>query len=241
MENQFQRTEILLGEQAMKWLYSARVAIFGVGGVGGYVVEALARCGIGTFDFIDNDEVCITNMNRQIIATHKTLGKKKVDVIKERVLEINPKAEIYTYPCFFLPENSNQFSWMEYDYIVDAVDTITAKIELVMQAKKHKIPIISSMGAGNKLDPTRFKIADIYETSICPLAKVMRRELRKREIHDLKVVYSTEEPIKPLKSEEVSSKREIPGSISFVPSAVGLIIASEVIKDLSIGVAQNDK
>jgi tRNA A37 threonylcarbamoyladenosine dehydratase len=248
MLNQFSRTELLFGKDAMIKLEEARVAVFGIGGVGGYTVEALARSGVGTIDIIDDDKVCLTNINRQIIATRKTVGKYKVDVMKERILEINPNAVVNMHQCFFLPENVNNFEFEKYDYIVDAVDTVTAKIELVLQAKKHNIPIISSMGAGNKLDPTRFEVADIYSTSICPLAKVMRRELRKREVDKLKVVFSKEEPIKPIEDSQISCKehcicppgaertclqrRAIPGSNAFVPSVVGLIIAGEVIKDI---------
>lgn len=248
MLNQFSRTELLFGKEAMEKLKKARVAVFGIGGVGGYTVEALARSGVGTIDIVDDDKVCLTNINRQIIATRKTVGKYKVDVMKERILEINPNAVVHMHQCFFLPDNVDEFNFEEYDYIVDAVDTVTAKIELVMQAKKYNVPIISAMGAGNKIDPTRFEVADIYDTSICPLAKVMRRELRKREIEKLKVVYSKEEPIKPLDDMAISCKencvcppgaertctqrRAIPGSNAFVPSVVGLIIAGEVIKDI---------
>lgn len=248
MLNQFSRTELLFGKDAMEKLEQSRVAVFGIGGVGGYTVEALARSGVGTIDIIDDDKVCLTNINRQIIATRKTVGQYKVDVMKERILEINPKAVVYTHQCFFLPENVDNFEFDQYDYIIDAVDTVTAKIELVMQAKKFNVPIISAMGAGNKLDPTRFEVTDIYDTSICPLAKVMRRELRKREIDKLKVVYSKEEPIKPLEDMSISCKqncicppgaerkctqrRAIPGSNAFVPPVVGLIIAGEVIKDI---------
>lgn len=254
MLNQFSRTELLFGKDAMDKLENARVAVFGIGGVGGYTVEALARSGVGTIDIIDDDKVCLTNINRQLIATRKTVGKYKVDVMKERILEINPNAVVHTHQCFFLPENVDDFSFSEYDYIVDAVDTVTAKIELVMQAKNYNIPIISAMGAGNKLDPTRFVVADIYDTSICPLAKVMRRELRKREIEKLKVVYSKEEPLKPLDDMAASCKtncicppgaerkctqrRAIPGSNAFVPPVVGLIIAGEVIKDIVNSKAQ---
>lgn len=248
MLNQFSRTELLFGNESMKRIEEARVAVFGIGGVGGYTVEALARSGVGKIDIIDDDKVCLTNINRQIIATRKTVGKYKVDVMEERILEINPKAEVHKHQCFFLPENVDEFNFDEYDYIVDAVDTVTAKLELVMQAKAHNIPIISAMGAGNKLDPTRFEVTDIYKTSICPLAKVMRRELRKRQVDKLKVVYSKEEPIKPLEDMSISCKnncicppgaerkctqrRAIPGSNAFVPSVVGLIIAGEVIKDI---------
>lgn len=248
MLNQFSRTELLFGKDAMIDLEEARVAVFGIGGVGGYTVEALARSGVGTIDIIDDDKVCLTNINRQIIATRKTVGKYKVEVMKERILDINPNAIVNMHQCFFLPENVDDFEFDKYDYIVDAVDTVTAKIELVLQAKQHNIPVISSMGAGNKIDPTRFEVADIYHTSICPLAKVMRRELRKREIDKLKVVFSKEEPIKPIEDSAISCKehcicppgaerkctqrRAIPGSNAFVPSVVGLIIAGEVIKDI---------
>lgn len=249
MLNQFSRTELLFGKDAMEKLSNARVAVFGIGGVGGYTVEALARSGVGIIDIIDDDKVCLTNINRQIIATRKTVGKYKVDVMEERILEINPKAEVHKHQCFFLPENVDDFSFDQYDYIVDAVDTVTAKLELVMQAKAHNVPIISAMGAGNKMDPTRFEVTDIYKTSICPLAKVMRRELRKRNVENLKVVYSKEEPMKPIEDMAISCKsncicppgaerkctqrRAIPGSNAFVPSVVGLIIAGEVIKDMT--------
>lgn len=197
MENQFSRTELLLGRSAMERLKQARVAVFGIGGVGGYVVEALARSGVGTFHLIDDDRVCLSNLNRQIIATMKSMGKYKVDVMKERILEINPDARVHTYRCFFLPETKDQFDFAQYSYVVDAVDTVTAKLQLVLEAKAAGTPIISSMGAGNKLDPTRFEVADIYETSVCPLARVMRRELKKRKVDRLKVVYSREKPLRP--------------------------------------------
>ncbi|WP_099467956.1 tRNA threonylcarbamoyladenosine dehydratase [Konateibacter massiliensis] len=254
MLNQFSRTELLLGKEGMDRLENARVAVFGIGGVGGYTVEALARSGVGKFDLIDDDKVCLTNINRQIIATRKTVGKYKVDVMEERILEINPKAVVKKHQCFFLPENVEQFDFDEYDYIVDAVDTVTAKIELVLQAKAHNVPIISAMGAGNKMDPTRFEVADIYKTSVCPLAKVMRRELKKRDIKRLKVVYSKEQPLKPIEDMAIScrsncicppgaerkctERRAIPGSNAFVPSVVGLILAGEVIKDM-IGYNKN--
>lgn len=250
MLNQFSRTELLLGKEAMQALEDSRVAVFGIGGVGGYAVEALARSGVGTFDLIDDDKVCLTNLNRQIIATRKTVGKYKVDVMKERILEINPDAVVNTHKCFFLPENRDEFDFSQYSYVVDAVDTVTAKIQLVMEAEAVGVSIISSMGAGNKLDPTKFEVADIYETSICPLAKVMRRELRKRNIEHLKVVYSKETPIRPIEDMAIScrthcicppgakhkctERRDIPGSNAFVPSVVGLIIAGEVIKDLTV-------
>lgn len=215
----------------MKKLSDARVAVFGIGGVGGYTAEALARSGVGALDLIDNDTVSITNLNRQIIALHSTLGKYKVDVMKERILDINPNASVKTYRCFYLPENRDEFDFSAYNYVVDAVDTVSAKIDLVLKAQESGTRIISSMGAGNKLDPTAFEIADIFSTSVCPLARVMRTELKKRGINRLKVVYSKE---KPLSSSEkpAGSRRSVPGSTAFVPSVVGLIIASEVIKDL---------
>ena len=249
MLNQFSRTELLIGKEALERLSKAHVAVFGIGGVGGYVVEALVRSGIGAFDLIDDDKVCLTNLNRQIIATRDTIGKYKVEVMKERILSINPDAEVTTHRCFYLPENAQDFDFSSYDYVVDAVDTVTAKLELVMRAKESGTPVISCMGVGNKLDPTQLEIADIYKTSVCPLAKVMRRELRKRGVDKLKVLYSKEEPITPLDDSEntcrehcvcppgttrkCTRRRAIPGSISFVPSAAGLIIASEVVKDLA--------
>ena len=248
MLTQFSRTELLLGKEAMEKLQNSRVAVFGIGGVGGYVCEALARSGVGAFDLIDDDKVCLTNLNRQIIATYKTIGKYKTDVMKERILDINPKADVRVHKCFFLPENADEFPYEDYDYMVDAVDTVTAKISLVMKAQEKHIPIISSMGAGNKLDGSQFKVADIYKTKVCPLAKVMRRELKKRGVKKLKVVYSREEPIKPVEDMAIScrsncicppgakhkctERRAIPGSVAFVPSVVGLIIAGEVVKDL---------
>lgn len=249
MLNQFSRTELLFGKEAMEILQSSRVAVFGVGGVGGYAVEALVRSGVGAIDLIDDDKVCLTNLNRQIIATRKTVGKYKVDVMKERILDINPAAEVYTHKCFFLPENKEEFDFTQYSYVIDAVDTVTAKIQLVLEAQQAGIPIISSMGAGNKLNPAEFEVADIYETSVCPLAKVMRRELKKRDVKHLKVVYSKEKPVRPLEDMAIScrshcicppgtkhkctERRDIPGSNAFVPSVVGLIIAGEVIKDLT--------
>lgn len=232
MLNQFSRTELLIGKDGINKLSKSKVIIFGIGGVGSYAAEALARTGIYEFDLVDNDRVSLTNINRQIIATTKTIGEYKVEVMKQRILEINPAAKINMHKCFFLP-NSQQFEFQNYSYIIDAIDTITSKIELVVQANNYNIPIISSMGAGNKLDPTKFQISDIYKTSVCPVAKVMRYELKKRNIKHLKVVYSTEQPIKPKQAtEEIINKKVIPGSISFVPSVAGLIIASEVIKDL---------
>ena len=234
MENRFSRTEILIGKENMKKLENAHVAVFGVGGVGGYVVEALARSGIGTLDLIDNDKVSLTNINRQIIATTSTVGKYKVDVAKDRVLDINPKATVNIYKTFYLPETAEQFEFSQYDYVVDAIDTVTGKLQLVEQANESSVPIISSMGAGNKMDPTAFEVADVYQTSVCPLAKVMRRELKKKGIKKLKVVYSKEKALTPqeIVEEEIHGKRQTPGSNAFVPSVVGLIIASEVIKDI---------
>ena len=232
MLTQFSRTELLLGKEAMEKLQNSRVAVFGIGGVGGYVCEALARSGVGAFDLIDDDKVCLTNLNRQIIATYKTIGKYKTDVMKERILDINPKADVRVHKCFFLPENADEFPYEDYDYMVDAVDTVTAKISLVMKAQEKHIPIISSMGAGNKLDGSQFKVADIYKTKVCPLAKVMRRELKKRGVKKLKVVYSEERPITPSKAAEDTMRRAVPGSTAFVPSVAGLIIAGEVVMDL---------
>ena len=234
---QFSRTGLLLGEEAMETLKNARVAVFGIGGVGGFVCEALVRSGIGAFDLIDNDTVSITNLNRQIIATRKTVGMYKTEVMKERMKEINPDVDVKTHACFFLPENADEFPFSSYDYVVDAVDTVTAKIELVMKCQKEGVPIISSMGAGNKLEAAAFKVADIYKTNMCPLAKVMRRELKKRGVKKLKVVYSEEKPLRPMGEmfikEPPQNKREIPGSVAFVPSVAGLIIAGEVVKDLT--------
>jgi len=250
MSEQFSRTEILLGSESMERLANSRVAVFGIGGVGGYIVEALVRSGIGAIDLIDSDTVCESNLNRQIIATRATLGQFKVDAMEERIMQINPDCKVTTHRCFYLPETAEQFDFTQYDYVVDAVDTVTAKIELVIRAEECNVPIISSMGAGNKLNPAEFEVADIYKTSVCPLAKVMRRELKKRGVKKLKVVYSKEEPLKPNQVEKIKAevdlqvsdnvevgvaakKRVTPGSIAFVPSVVGLIIASEVVKDLA--------
>ena len=230
MENQFSRTERLLGKENMEKLAAARVCIFGIGGVGGYVAEALARSGVGHLELVDNDVICLSNLNRQIIATHETLGQYKVDVMKERILSINPTAEVTVYKCFYLPETRAQFDFTNYDYVVDAIDTVAGKIALVLQAEESGTPVISSMGAGNKLDPAAFQVADIYQ-----LAKVMRRELKKRGVKKLKVVYSKEQPVAVQNDEESllsSPRRSIPGSIAFVPSVAGLIIAGEVVKDL---------
>lgn len=249
MLNQFSRTELLLGNAAMEKLAASRVAVFGIGGVGGYTVEALVRSGIGAIDIIDDDKVCLTNINRQIYATRKTIGQYKVDVAKERILEINPDIKVTAYKTFYTPDTSSQFDFSAYDYVVDAIDTVTGKIELVMNAAKAGTPIISSMGAGNKLNPAAFEVADIYKTSVCPLARVMRYELKKRGIKKLKVVYSKEKPITPIDNNEISCKthcvcppgtqrkctarRQVPGSTAFVPSVAGLIIAGEIIKDLT--------
>ena len=249
MLNQFSRTQLLLGQDGMDRLANARVAVFGVGGVGGFTVEALARSGVGAIDLIDDDKVCLTNINRQIIALRSTVGKYKVDVAAERLRDINQNIQVNTYKTFYMPDTAHQFDFSQYDYVVDAIDTITGKLELDMQAHKAGTPIICSMGAGNKLDPTAFRVADIYKTSVDPLARVMRHELRKRGIKKLKVVYSEEPPMRPVDDMESScrtncicppgaahkctERRDIPGSNAFVPSVVGLIIAGEVIKDLS--------
>ena len=235
MREEFSRTEMLLGVDAMDKLARSRVAVFGVGGVGGYVCEALARSGIGALDLIDKDRVALSNLNRQIIATHKTVGRYKADAMRERILSINPKAQVCVHPCFFLPENADSFPFSEYDYVVDAVDTVTAKIELVLRAQSAGVPVISSMGAGNKLNASAFRVADIYETKVCPLARVMRRELKKRGVERLKVVYSEEIPIQPKEAcvqPENRGRRSMPGSVAFAPSAAGLVIAGEVVKDL---------
>jgi ThiF family. len=254
MLNQFSRTELLLGKEAIEKLNNSRVAVFGLGGVGSFTVEALVRSGVGHLDLIDDDRVCLTNLNRQLIATRKTIGKPKVEVMKERILDINPKAEVVTHRCFFTHETADQFDFTLYDYVVDAIDTVSGKIEIIVRCKEKNVPVISCMGAGNKLDPTKFEVADIYKTSICPLAKVMRKELKARGIKSLKVVYSKEPPMKPIEDMEISCKnncicppgterkctarRQVPGSVSFVPSVAGLIIAGEVIKDL-IGLGEN--
>lgn len=248
MLNQFSRTELLIGSSNMERLKNVRVAVFGIGGVGGYTVEALARSGVGTLDLIDDDRICLTNLNRQIYALRSTIGKYKVDVAKERILDINPDAVVNTYRTFYMPDTAELFDFKEYDYVVDAIDTVTGKIALVMQAKEAGTPIISSMGAGNKMDPASFQVADIYKTSVCPLARVMRKELKQRGVRHLKVVYSTEQALEPVSSTENSCRthcvcppgtartctirRQIPGSNAFVPSAAGLIIAAEVVKDL---------
>lgn len=255
--NEFSRTELLIGAEALGRLQRARVAVFGIGGVGGYVCEALVRSGVGHFDLVDMDTVSITNINRQIIATHKSIGRYKTEVMRERMLDINPGADVRICNCFFLPENAGEFPFEEYDYVVDAVDTVTAKLAIIERARRAGVPVISSMGAGNKMDASRFQVADIYQTKVCPLAKVMRRELKKRGVEKLKVVYSEEEPIKPVVRQEGSQlnmeenrktklesvpgpqtemppagRRSVPGSVAFVPSVAGLILAGEVVKDL---------
>ena len=249
MQEQFVRTALLLGEEGIDKLSRSKVAVFGIGGVGGFTVEALARSGVGYFLLVYNDKVALSNLNRQIIATLDTVGRYKTQVMKERILSINHQAAVETRECFFLPENADEFDFSSYSYVVDAVDTVTAKLELVVRAKEAGVPVISSMGAGNKLDPTRFEVTDIYQTSVCPLARVMRRELKKRGVKKLKVVYSEEQPIRPIEDMAIScrshcicppgaahkctERRDIPGSVAFVPSVAGLIIAGEVIKDLT--------
>lgn len=248
MLNEFSRTELLIGKEGMEKLANSRVAVFGIGGVGGYTVEALVRSGLGKIDLIDDDKICLTNINRQIIATRSSLGKYKVDVAKERILDINPKVEVHTYKMFYTPENADEFDFSKYDYVVDAIDTVVGKLEIVVRANELGIPVISSMGAGNKMHPEMFEVTDIYKTSVCPLAKVMRQQLRKLKIKHLKVVYSKEMPIEPKEDMAIScrnhcicppgtvhkctNRRAIPGSNAFVPSVVGLIIAGEVIKDI---------
>lgn len=248
MLNQFSRTQLLLGEEGMNRLSNARVAVFGIGGVGGYTVEALVRSGVGTIDIFDDDKVCLTNINRQIIATRNTIGKYKVDVMKERALSINPNVVINAHNCFYMPSNADEYDFSVYDYIVDAIDTVTGKIEIIMRAKALGIPVISCMGAGNKLDASKFEVADIYDTEMCPLARTMRHEMKKRGVKKLKVVYSKEKPIRPIEDMRIScrsncicppntarkctERRDIPGSTAFVPAVAGLIAAGEVIKDL---------
>ncbi|MBQ9136747.1 MAG: tRNA threonylcarbamoyladenosine dehydratase [Lachnospiraceae bacterium] len=240
--DEFSRTRLLLGEEPIEKLKKATVAVFGIGGVGGYTVEALARSGVGKLVLVDNDTVSLTNINRQIIALHSTVGRYKTEVMRERILDINPNAQVEIHTCFFLPENASQFDFSEYDYVVDAVDTVTAKIEIIMQAKEKGVPVISAMGAGNKLDATKFVVTDIYKTQMCPLAKVMRKELRNRGVDSLKVVYSEEPALTPKaitekeacdkEVQENSARRSTPGSIAYVPSVAGLLLAQEVIKDI---------
>ena len=249
MLNQFSRTQLLLGKESIERLQNARVAVFGIGGVGGYVCEALVRSGLGAFDLIDDDKVCLTNLNRQIIATRKTVGQYKAEVMRDRILEINPDAEVNIHKCFVLPENIDDFPFMDYEYVVDTVDTVSAKLALVTKCQALHVPIISCMGAGNKLDGSQFRVADIYDTKVCPLARVMRYECRKRGVKSLKVVYSEEKPTRPLEDMSIScrthcicppgtkhkctERRDIPGSVAFVPSIAGLLIAGEVVKDLT--------
>ena len=245
MNREFTRTALLLGQEAVETLQESRVAIFGVGGVGGYVCEALVRSGVGAFDLIDKDVVDVTNINRQIIATQSTVGRPKVEVMKERMLDINPEVLVNARECFFLPENATDFDFTEYDFVVDCVDTVTAKIQIIMQAKEADVPVISSMGAGNKMDASRFKVADIYKTNVDPLARVMRRELKKRGVKKLTVVYSDEEPMTPINdsnscdsekpAENAGRIKQTPGSMAFVPGAAGLIIAGEVVRQLISG------
>lgn len=246
--NQFSRSQLLLGAENMEKLHQSKVAIFGIGGVGGYCADALARTGVGSFVLVDDDKVCLTNINRQVVALVSTVGKYKAEVMAQRILDINPHANVEIRKCFYLPQNAGEFDFREYDYVVDAVDTVTAKLQIIMEAQRCGVPIISCMGAGDKLDPTQFRIADIYKTSVCPLARVMRRELRKRQVKHLKVLYSTEPPTRPIEDMAVScryhcvcppgsthkctDRRDIPGSVAFVPSVAGLIIAGEVVKDL---------
>lgn len=236
--NTFDRTERLLGTSAMEKLQHSHVAVFGIGGVGGHAVDALVRSGIGEITIVDSDEVAESNINRQLIATTKTVGRKKVEVMREHLLEINPEVKVHTYDCFFLPETKSQFNFYSFDYVIDAVDTVTAKLALVEACQEYGVPIVSSMGAGNKLDPTAFEVTDIYKTSVCPLAKVMRKELKARGIKHLKVVYSKEIPLEPIETEDFVSdekrtRRATPGSIAFVPSVTGLILAGEVVKDIA--------
>lgn len=249
MLNQFSRTELLFGKAAMEHLRQCRVAVFGIGGVGGYAVEALARSGVGTLDLIDDDKICLTNLNRQIFATHSTVGKEKVAAAKARIQDICPDITVHTHSCFFMPDTADQFDFHDFDYVIDAIDTVTGKLEIILRAKAAGVPVISAMGAGNKLDPTAFRVADIYDTKVCPLARVMRYELRKRHVRDVKVVYSEEKPIRPIEDMAISCRnhcvcppgtvrkctvrRDIPGSNAFVPSVAGLILAGEVIKDLT--------
>ena len=249
MLNQFSRTELLFGKAAMEHLRQCRVAVFGIGGVGGYAVEALARSGVGTLDLIDDDKICLTNLNRQIFATRSTVGKEKVAAAKARIQDICPEITVHTHSCFFMPDTADQFDFHDFDYVIDAIDTVTGKLEIILRAKAAGVPVISAMGAGNKLDPAAFEVTDIYDTKVCPLARVMRYELRKRHVRDVKVVYSEEKPIRPIEDMAISCRnhcvcppgtvrkctvrRDIPGSNAFVPSVAGLILAGEVIKDLT--------
>ncbi|MBQ3463197.1 MAG: tRNA threonylcarbamoyladenosine dehydratase [Clostridia bacterium] len=234
MAEEVARTELLLGADGMEKLKIARVAVFGLGGVGGHAFEALVRSGVGTLDIFDNDTVALTNLNRQINAKRETLGKSKVDAAKERALSINPNVTINAYNCFFMPETADEFDFTNYDYVIDAIDTVKGKLEIIMRANDANVPVISCMGAGNKLDPTKFEVTDIYKTSVCPLARTMRYELRRRGIKKLKVVYSKEEPIKPAESSEQTVRRSVPGSTAFVPAIAGLIAAGEAVKDIAL-------
>lgn len=232
MTDQFSRLRLLIGQEGMEKLHNAHIALFGIGGVGGYAAEALVRSGIGKIDIFDNDKISLTNLNRQIIATHKTVGRYKTDVISERMLDINPDVIINAYKCFYMPDNADEYDFSEYSYIIDAIDTVTGKLEIITRAYKMNIPVISCMGAGNKLDASKFEVADIYKTSVCPLARVMRHELKKRGVQKLKVVYSKEEPVKNKYSDESEGNKVLPGSSAFVPAAAGLIAAGEVINDI---------
>lgn len=241
MSESWSRTELLLGSEALEKLKNSRVAVFGLGGVGGYAVEALARCGVGALDLIDNDVISVSNLNRQILATVDSIGRPKAEVAAERVRSVNPDCRVRAYRCFYLPETAGQFDFSDYDYVVDAVDTVTAKLALIAQAKAAGTPILSAMGAGNKTDPTAFRVADISETSVCPLARVMRKELKKRGIEHVKVVYSREKPREPLQRLSASpeaGRRDVPGSIAFVPAAAGLALAAEVVRDLLAGIVE---
>lgn len=255
MLNQFSRTELLFGSEAMEKLAGSRVCVFGIGGVGGFTVEALARSGVGALDLVDDDKICLTNINRQIIATRKTVGRYKADVMRDRVKEINPDIQVTVHKCFYLPETADQFDFSSYDYVADCVDTVTAKIDIIMKCKEAKVPVISAMGAGNKLNPQDLEVADIYDTSMCPLARVMRRELKKRGIKSLKVVYSKEKSLRPVNDmsnscrvncicppgtkRKCTQRRDIPGSTAFVPSVAGLIMAGEIVKDLTVSEREN--
>ncbi len=254
MLNEFSRTELLLGKAAMQKLAASRVIVFGIGGVGSYAAEAIARAGVGTIDLVDDDIICLTNINRQLPATHKTIGRKKAEVMRERILDINPKCGVCAHECFYNADTADQFDFTQYDYVVDAIDTVSSKLLIIERATSAGVPVISSMGAGNKLDPTRLEVADIYETSVCPLARVMRKELKKRGVEALKVVYSKEEAIKPVETDSLSCnlhfdcpsgavskravRRQTPGSVSFVPPVAGFILAAEVVKGLVKGVGR---
>ncbi len=240
MTQPFSRSELLLGKQALETLRRSRVAVFGIGGVGSFAAEALARTGVGHFTLVDNDRVCLTNINRQLLALHSTVGRPKVEVMAERIRDINPAAVVETAQTFYLPENADSFDLARYDYVIDAVDTVSAKVELAVRARQAGVPLISCMGAGNKLDPTRFEVADLFATSVCPLCKVMRKELKRRGLDSLRVVYSREEPLTPAAPPDAAGRRRTPGSVAFVPSAAGLILAAEVVRDLIAAPVRSD-